>query len=470
MNPRTYFLPYQQRWLKDESRIKIWEKSRRIGATYVQAYEDVRDCAAKKVPAVWFSSADETAAREYILYCEKWAKALNIAAKALGEIIIDSDKDIKAFSIQFANGTRINALSSNPTQFRSKGGKVILDEYAFHKDQDAMWKAARPAITWGFPLRILSTYNGKGNKYFKFVDDVKKGLLKWSLHSTPISLAVDEGLADKILGRSLTNAERQEWVDEEHENVGDEETWLQEYECTPVDEATAFLSYDLIHSCEQEVFVTDTDTGIHKGKKWTITTLTKPGYSIDTSDGELYIGYDVGRKKDLSVLWLARKDGRVLETVRVITMEKTPFKQQEKILYKHLELRNMRRACIDETGIGMQLAENAQDKFGSSRVEPVNFTSTVKSGLMHTLLEHMEDTAVTLPSDKAIRGDFHSFRKITTAAGNIRFDVEKNNTDGHGDRGIACALAIHASDNGAGDIHVASRARRQSNDMMKGYD
>lgn len=470
MNPKTYFLPYQQRWLKDESRIKIWEKSRRIGATYVQAYEDVRDCAAKKVPAVWFSSADETAAREYILYCEKWAKALNIAAKALGEIIIDSDKDIKAFSIQFANGTRINALSSNPTQFRSKGGKVILDEYAFHKDQDAMWKAARPAITWGFPLRILSTYNGKGNKYFKFVDDVKKGLLKWSLHSTPISLAVDEGLADKILGRSLTDAERQEWVDEEHENVGDEETWLQEYECTPVDESTAFLSYDLIHSCEQEVFVSDTDTGIHKGKKWTITTLTKPGYSIDTSEGELYLGYDVGRKKDLSVLWLARKYGRILETVRVITMEKTPFKKQEDVLYKHLELKNMRRACIDETGIGMQLAENAQDKFGSSRVEPVNFTSTVKSGLMHTLLEHMEDSAVTLPSDKATRGDFHSFRKITTAAGNIRFDVEKNNTDGHGDRGIACALAIHASDNGSGEIHVASRARRQSSNLMKGYE
>lgn len=470
MNPKTYFLPYQQRWLKDESRIKIWEKSRRIGATYVQAYEDVRDCAAKKVPAVWFSSADETAAREYILYCEKWAKALNIAAKALGEIVIDSDKDIKAFSIQFSNGTRINALSSNPTQFRSKGGKVILDEYAFHKDQDAMWKAARPAITWGFPLRILSTYNGKGNKYFKFVDDVKKGLLKWSLHSTPISLAVDEGLADKILARSLTDAERQEWVDEEHENVGDEETWLQEYECTPVDESTAFLSYDLIHSCEQEVFVSDTDTGVHKGKKWTITTLTKPGYSIDTSEGELYLGYDVGRKKDLSVLWLARKDGRILETVRVITMEKTPFKKQEEVLYKHLELRNMRRACIDETGIGMQLAENAQDKFGSSRVEPVNFTSTVKSGLMHTLLEHMEDSAVTLPSDKATRGDFHSFRKITTAAGNIRFDVEKNNTDGHGDRGIACALAIHASDNGSGEIHVASRARRQSSNLMKGYE
>lgn len=469
MNPKTYFLPYQQRWLKDDSRIKIWEKSRRIGATYVQAYEDVRDCAANKVPAVWFSSADETAAREYILYCEKWAKALNIAAKALGEIIIDSDKDIKAFSIQFSNGTRINALSSNPTQFRSKGGKVVLDEYAFHKDQDAMWKAARPAITWGFPLRILSTYNGKGNKYFKFVDDVKKGLLGWSLHSTPISLAVEEGLADKISGRTLSQEERQAWLDEERDNVGDEETWLQEYMCQPVDEATAFLSYDLIHSCEHEVFGIDDESGTHKGKVWKITTLTKPGYSIENFEGDLFIGYDVGRKKDLSVLWLARRNGRLLETLRVITMEKTPFKKQKETLYRYLNLSNMRRACIDATGLGMQLAEDAQDDFGSSRVEPVTFTSTVKSTLMHTLLEWMEDSAVTIPSDKTMRSDFHSFRKITTVAGNIRFDVEKSNTDGHGDRGIACALTIHAADQGDGEIHVASRARRSSSSMMERY-
>ena len=57
------------RWINDNSKVKIWEKSRRIGATYVQSYEDVRDCVYKTVPAVWFSSADESAAREYIDYC-----------------------------------------------------------------------------------------------------------------------------------------------------------------------------------------------------------------------------------------------------------------------------------------------------------------------------------------------------------------------------------------------------------------
>ena len=141
------------RWLEDNSKVKIWEKSRRIGATYVQSYEDVRDCVYKRVPAVWFSSADESAAREYIDYCEQWAKLFDTATKSYGEVIIDVEKDIKAYVIEFKNGCKINALSSNPKGFRSKGGKVVLDEFAFHKNAMELWKAARPCITWGYPLR-----------------------------------------------------------------------------------------------------------------------------------------------------------------------------------------------------------------------------------------------------------------------------------------------------------------------------
>ena len=36
-------------------------------------------------------------------------------------------ENIKALVIEFKNGTKIHALSSNPKGFRSKGGKVVLD-------------------------------------------------------------------------------------------------------------------------------------------------------------------------------------------------------------------------------------------------------------------------------------------------------------------------------------------------------
>ena len=247
---KPYFLPYQERWLKDNSRLKIWEKSRRIGATYVQAYEDVSDCAVRPGLPVWFSSADESAAKEYILYCEQWVKLLDVAARYLGEVVIDSEKDIKTFVVEFANGARINALRSNPKAFRSKGGKVILDEFGFHDDADALWKAAKPCITWGFPMRILSTHNGKNCRYYHMTEDAKQGRGGFMLHTTDIFRAVGEGLVDKIYNRAATEEDRAEWLRLEKEACQDEDTWLQEYCCVPVDETTAFLSYDLITSCE----------------------------------------------------------------------------------------------------------------------------------------------------------------------------------------------------------------------------
>lgn len=126
-----YFLDYQKNWLADKSPIKIWEKSRRIGATYVQSYEDVEDIVSGKVPSVWFSSADESAAKEYILYCAQWAKMFDKSARDLGEVVLDGDKNVKAFQIVFSNGKRINALSSNPKAFRSIALTILRALKAF---------------------------------------------------------------------------------------------------------------------------------------------------------------------------------------------------------------------------------------------------------------------------------------------------------------------------------------------------
>ncbi|MBU1067674.1 terminase family protein [Patescibacteria group bacterium] len=414
---RKYFLPYQERWLKDKSRLKIWEKSRRIGATYVQAYEDVRDCAATPDLPVWFSSADESAAKEYILYCEQWVKVLDAAAHYLGEVIIDSEKDIKTFAIQFSNGARINALRSNPKSFRSKGGKVILDEFGFHDDADAMWKAAKPCITWGFPMRILSTHNGRNCRFFRMIEDVKQGRGGFVLHSTDIFRAVDEGLAEKIAGRPISRRERRQWLDDERAACQDEDTWLQEFCCQAVDEATAFLTYELIAACEASDCL--------KG---------------DLPDG-LYLGMDIGRKKDLTVIWLVELVGDVAWTRLIKIMEKAPFNAQREVLFALLP--KVQRACIDSTGLGMQLAEEAQQVFGEYRVEAVNFTGPIKEDLAFGLRRRFDDRTVRIPVDREIREDLHSVRKITTAAGNIRFDAQRTD-QGHADRFWALALANHA--------------------------
>lgn len=443
-----YFLPYQARWLADNSPIKIWEKSRRIGATYVQSYEDVRDCVQKKVPAVWFSSADESAAKEYISYCEKWVKMFHMAAENLGLVVIDDEKDIKALVIQLANGTRIHALSSNPKAFRSKGGKVVLDEFAFHDDPQRLWAAARPCITWGFPLRILSTHNGKTSLFYKFLERIEKGRLNWSHHLTPIDKAVEEGLVDKILGRQTTAEERAAWLDEAHESCVDEDTWNQEYKCVAVDAATAFLTYDLIGTCEIEDILCD----------------------LEDTTGDLFVGVDIGRKKDLTSITVLEKLGRAKYNRRREDLERTPFSVQWEVLMPILAHQNMRRACIDATGIGMQLAEQAQEKFGKYRVEAVTFTGAVKETMAYALRTEFEDRTLYVPADSLLREDLHSVKKVTTAAGNIRFDVAASESKGsHADRFWSLALANHADSKAVGPINVTTRGKRNSRRITQGY-
>jgi len=442
----NYFLPYQQRWLDDKAKIKIWEKSRRIGATYVQSYEDVRDCINRSVPAVWFSSADESAAKEYIDYCEKWVKLFHATAKRLGEVIIDNEKDIKALVIEFSNGTKIHALSSNPKSFRSKGGKVVLDEFAFHNNPDELWKAARPCITWGFPLRILSTHNGQNCLYYKFIDQVLKGKLNWSHHKTPIQLAVSEGLVDKIYQRKTTLQEQEEWMANEKDNCFDEYTWLQEYCCIAVDEASAFLPYDLIATCE-------------------LNDILRP---LEDIKHDFYVGVDIGRRKDLTVIWVLEKIENIKYTRLVVELAKMPFHKQEEILHEILSHKLFRRDCQDDTGIGMQMAENAQVKFGKFRVEGVTFTNKVKEDLAYRLRTEFENKTVFIPNRHEIREDLHSVRKVTTASNNIRFDADRSD-NGHADRFWALALALHAADNGSGDIHISTRKRRESFDMVSNF-
>lgn len=447
-NENKYFLPYQIDWLKDTSKIKIWEKSRRIGATYVQSYEDVRDCVSGIVPSVWFSSADESAAREYIMYCAQWAKLFDMGARDLGLVVLDPDKNIKTFTIQFDNGSRINALSSNPKAFRSKGGKVVLDEFAFHENAEDLWKAAKPCITWGFPLRILSTHQGQQSKFFKFIDNIRKGRLNWSLHTVTIQKAVEDGLADKILKHKTTEAERNEWLKLQEADCDDKTVWLEEYCCIAVDESTAFLSYNAIEGIEGECLLTD----------------------LEQIQNPLYIGVDIGRKKDLTVIWGTEKIGARYYTRFEIELEKTKFSRQREVLFSYMRHPRFSRACIDATGIGMQLAEECQDEFGKAHVDMITFTGQSKEELAYNLLTKVEDKDVVIPNNNDIREDLHSVRKVTTIAKNIRFDVVASGTTGHADRFWALALSVYAGKGSAGgDVNISSGGRIQIKSLLKGY-
>ncbi len=95
---------------------------------------------------VWYIGYVKDMAIEFILDCAQWAEHFSSVAEAIEvseEVWLEGEekKSVFAFSIKFASGNRITALSSKPRNLRGKQGRVILDEAAFHEAQTRVGRA-----------------------------------------------------------------------------------------------------------------------------------------------------------------------------------------------------------------------------------------------------------------------------------------------------------------------------------------
>jgi phage FluMu gp28-like protein len=424
-----FFLQYQVDWIYDTSHLRICEKGRQIGLSYADSYDSVRKVAPAeaKLP-VWVMSRDELQAKQYLLYCKRWARALNYAAKDLGEVVVDRDRNLTALVLQFANGLCIYSLSSNPDAIVGKSGHVKLDEFALHRDQRTLYAVAKPVTQWGGTLSIISTHRGIGTVFNSLVTDIKQGgnRMGWSLHTVPIQRAVNEGLVEKINDAAKRTDTREEWLARQRAECIHEEQWLQEYCCIPADETQAFITYAMIQACE-------TSENPHRDFAY-----------LKNCGNPIRIGFDVARTTDLSVIDVEEQvsiDGvglTFVERMR-IEMRNKPFAEQRAEFDRLMTLPNT-RAAIDASGIGAQLAEEAKERYGCHRVIPFKFTLQSKSDLAYPLRHAHEAGSVRYPIDDALRNDLRGIKKETLPGGAVRFVGESS--DSHCDRFWAKALAL----------------------------
>lgn len=437
-NPEAIFLPYQSRWITDRSRLKLEEKARQIGLSWSTAYAAVeRTAEAGAKWDQWISSRDDLQARLFIEDCKRFAKVLHVVAQDMGEIVIDEQKKISAYVLHFANGRRIHSMSSNPDAQAGKRGGRVLDEFALHPDPRKLWSIAYPGITWGGSMEIISTHRGSHNFFNQLIREIRENgnPKKISLHRVTLQDALDQGFLYK-LQQSLPDDHEVHEMDEAgyfdfiRSGCADEESFLQEYMCEPADDDAAFLEYDLIASCEYAV-----------GDKWE--------YDYDqlvAARGRLYAGIDIGRVKDLTVMWVFERLGDVLYTRKVIELKAMSKPDQEAILWPIVAL--MERTCIDKTGLGIGWVDDAQKKFGEYRVEGITFTAPVKEALAYPVRGHMQDKKIRIPCKPEIRSDLRAVTKVTSLSGNIRFTAERS-ANGHADRFWSLGLGIHAAGTGS---------------------
>jgi len=415
--------PYQRKWLTDESRFKIGCFARQTGKTFTTTLEIVNHCLDAETQGRrerWvILSRGERQAREAME--EGIKRHLNAYQAGFESLDSDWEGSYKALEVSLPNGSRISALPANPDTARGFSASVFLDEFAFHQDSRKIWQALFPVISRpGLKLRITSTPNGKGNKFYELMTGSEDA---WTRHWVDIYQAVADGLPRNI--------------EELREAINDPDAWAQEFELNWLDEASAWLPYDLIGQCETSDLVA-TDRG------W-----RSPRHSTDS---RYYLGWDIARRRDLSILWLINQSFKTAEVVR---MRGITFEAQMAELRRLMATYPVQRACLDQSGMGEALVELAQKEFGTSRIEGVLFTGAVKQDLATVLKQRYEDRQVSVPIDRAIRDSLHAVKRLTTASGNVRFDAERTD-QGHADYFWSQALAVHAATHPAAPIEYAS--------------
>jgi phage FluMu gp28-like protein len=262
--------------------------------------------------------------------------------------------------------------------------------------------------------------------------------------------ALEEGLVEKIDGKTdltqrrkdektqrflqeETEKRRKEWLDQQRGECIDEEQWLQEYCCVPADEGAAFISFEMITGCEE--------AGLRLMEFGELEELVE----VKGERGErrvFYVGVDVGRKHDLCVIDVGEKVGDVVWDRARLEFQGRSFSEIESELFRLLKLPQVKRVCIDATGMGMQLAERAEDRF-AWKVEPITFTAAVKEELAFGLRSDFQERKLRIVSDDKLRSDLRGIKKEVSLSGNIRFLGESK--DGHCDRCWALALRQHAA-------------------------
>lgn len=479
-------LPYQRAWAYDKSRVKLCVKSRRIGITWATAYEavEVASCQPRSGGMdVWYQANSLDDAREFIDDCADWVRWLRplideigTASEVKAEQLLFTDEHILAFTIRFASGFKIHALTSKPRRLRGKQGYAILDEAAFHDNLAEWLKAALPFLTWGGRVAVISTLNGVENEFHDLVEDVRKKKRKYSLHAVDIHSAVRQGLYRRIcrkLGTQWSEAADAEWVQMLREDNGD--GFEEEYECIPRRSGSAYIPQHLIHArmvlketdCPVLEFKPkrDLDKGTWgKAESWDDVPLEQRQREmrrwLDTYVGpllkqlvdvDLYGGVDFGRVANLTVLTLLElKRDMTRKTRLIIELDQVPFAQQDQILdYVWQRLLRIRKVCLDATGIGTAPAEHARDQLGA-RADEVKLSEGWYAEHWPPLKRRFEDGAIELPMYEPLFADLRSLRRV---GGKVKIVGEGKGKDStqkrHGDGAVSLLLAEAATGSAA---------------------
>ena len=123
-----------------------------------------------------------------------------------------------------------------------------------------------------------------------------------------------------------------------------------------------------------------------------------------------------------------------------------PFADQLKILIDKARASRVQGVCIDSTGIGAMLAEEATKMLGG-KCRGVQFNVATKGEMYGLLRRKFEERSIRVPVELTLREDLHAVQRVVSTGGNVTYSAPRN-ADGHSDRAAALALCCLAANTG----------------------
>ncbi|MBY8111724.1 terminase family protein [Vibrio fluvialis] len=473
MNTETFdendvLLPYQKRWIADESPLKIAEKSRRTGITWAEAADAALTASTAKASGGtnhFYVGSNKEMAREFIDAVAMWAKAFNYAAGDVQEEVFlddDGDKEILTFVVYFASGFKVQALSSNPSNLRGMQGNVTIDEAAFHERLAEVLKAALALTMWGAKVRLISTHNGVDNLFNQLIQDSRAGKKRYSIHTITLDIACQDGLYKRICqvkGLEWSQAKEDQWKADLLRDTATEEDALEEYYCVPKNGGGAYISRSLreraasladapVISFTGSTAFNNAGEGerMREMEEWLVENVGPVLEELPTNQRHA-LGEDFARNGDLTVFAPITVETDTKRTVPfLVELANVPFKQQEQALYYICDRLPRRDGIkLDARGNGQYLAEQARYRYGAE-VEEVMLSVAHYRENMPKFKAAFEDDEIKLPKHEDVITDLGQIQIYRGVPGID--DSRTTGSDGnkrHGDSAVAIFLAFLAS-------------------------
>jgi len=178
--------PFQDDCLKDfvDHRFNIVVKSRQLGLSTLTAAYAVWLALFRKDKTVLVIATKLAVAQNFI-------KKVKIALSAIPKWMWITEITAKnTQAIEFSNGSMIKAVPTSDDAGRSEAlSLLIVDEAAFIRNFDELWKGLYPTLSTGGRVIVVSTPNGTGGQYYELYHRAVSGenefnhiKLPWDVH------------------------------------------------------------------------------------------------------------------------------------------------------------------------------------------------------------------------------------------------------------------------------------------------